>query len=567
MSLIGALNVGQTALAVNSATLQVTGNNIANAGNANYTRETSDVTANADQEMQPGVFVGTGVDLSGVQRQVDESLQARLDSANSDYQAATTSQNWSGQIQSIFNALGTSNLDTAMSSFYGSFSTLASNPQDSAQRQEVIQAGVSLASEFNSVGGQLQDLQQNIGQQLTSLTGSANTLASQIASLNQQISTSNGGGASPGGNNALLDQRDALVGQLSQLANVQTVNQGNGTVNVYLGSEPLVMGTSSRGLTVTPVTVNGEPTYQLNFASDGATATVTSGQIGALLTSQTQANSVTGQLNTLAAGVINAVNTIHASGQGTSGFTSVTATNQVLDSTAALNSTGAGLAFPPQNGSFVVHVTNAATGLSSSTLVQVNLTGSGSDTTLNSLATSLNAISGVQASISGGYLTIATTAPNTQITFSQDTSNTLAGLGINTFFSGEDASSIAVNSQLAANPSLLAAAQDGNSDDNSNALAIASADTVNQTLLGGTTTQSTYTNMINGISSTAAAAQSNSTATQDIVNTLQSQRDATSGVSLDEEAINLIQEQQAYQGAARLISTIDQLFTTLMNIT
>jgi flagellar hook-associated protein 1 len=238
-----------------------------------------------------------------------------------------------------------------------------------------------------------------------------------------------------------------------------------------------------------------------------------------------------------------------------------------LDSTAALNSTGAGLAFPPQNGSFVVHVTNAATGLSSSTLVQVNLTGSGSDTTLNSLATSLNAISGVQASISGGYLTIATTAPNTQITFSQDTSNTLAGLGINTFFSGEDASSIAVNSQLAANPSLLAAAQDGNSDDNSNALAIASADTVNQTLLGGTTTQSTYTNMINGISSTAAAAQSNSTATQDIVNTLQSQRDATSGVSLDEEAINLIQEQQAYQGAARLISTIDQLFTTLMNIT
>jgi flagellar hook-associated protein 1 len=567
MSLIGALNVGQTALAVNSATLQVTGNNIANAGNANYTRETSDITADADQQMQPGVFVGTGVDLSGVQRQVDESLQARLDSANSDYQAATTSQNWSGQIQSIFNALGTSNLDTAMSSFYSSFSTLASNPQDSAQRQEVIQAGDSLAGEFNSVGGQLQDLQANIGQQLTSLTTSANTLASQIASLNQQISTSNGGGATPGGNNALLDQRDALVGQLSQLANVQTVNQGDGTVNVYLGSEPLVMGTSSRGLTVTPVTVNGQPTYQLNFASDGANATVTSGQIGALLSSQTQANAVVGQLNTLAAGVINAVNTIHASGQGTSGFTTVTSTNQVLDPTAALNSAGAGLAFPPQNGSFVVHVTNTATGLSSSTLVQVNLTGSGSDTTLNSLASSLGAISGVQATVSGGYLTIATTAPNTQITFSQDTSNTLAGLGINTFFSGKDAASIAVNSQLAANPALLAASQNGNADDNSNALAIASADTVNQTLLGGTTTQSAYTNMINGISSAAAAAQSNSTATQDIVNTLQSQRDATSGVSLDEEAINLIQEQQAYQGAARLISTIDQLFTTLMDIT
>jgi flagellar hook-associated protein 1 len=547
--------------------LQVTGNNIANAGNVNYTRETADVTANADQQLEPGLFVGTGVDLSGVQRQVDESLQARLDSANSDYQAASTTQNWSSQIQSIFNALGTNNLDTQMSAFYSSFSTLASNPQDTAQRQSVIQAGASLASEFNSVDGQMQSLQSNIGQQLTSLTANANQLASQIATLNQQISTSSGGGDEPGGNNSLLDQRDALVAQLAQLANVQTVNQGNGTVNVYLGSEPLVMGTSSRGLTVTPTTVNGEPTYQLNFAADGANATVTSGQIGALLSSQSQANTVVGQLNTLAAGVINSVNTLSASGQGTTGFTSVTATNQVLDPTQALNSAGAGLAFPPQNGSFVVNVTDTATGLSSSTLVPVNLTGSGSDTTLNSLAASLNAISGVQASISGGYLTIATTSPNTQITFSQDSSNTLAALGINTFFSGKDASSIAVNAQLAANPALLAAAQNGNADDNSNALAIASADTVNQTLLGGTNTQSTYTNMVNGVTAAAAAAQSNSSATQDIVNTLQAQRDATSGVSLDEEAINLIQEQQAYQGAARLISTVDQLFTTLMDIT
>ena len=60
--------------------------------------------------------------------------------------------------------------------------------------------------------------------------------------MNQQIATSQG---AAGSNNQLLDQRDAAVQQLSQLVNVQTVNQTNGTVNVYIGSEPLVVGTSA----------------------------------------------------------------------------------------------------------------------------------------------------------------------------------------------------------------------------------------------------------------------------------------------------------------------------------
>jgi flagellar hook-associated protein 1 FlgK len=377
MSLIGALNVSNSALAANAAALQVTGNNISNAGNANYSREVAEDAPAPDQNLAPGIYIGTGVDLTGVQRQVDESLNGQLNNAISDNNAANTDVSWSSQIQSIFNALGSQNLNTDMTTFLGDWSTLANNPQDSAQRQVVLQDGQTVAQDFNTLSSQLGTIQTNIGQELTSTTGQANQLATEIAGLNIQIANSQGGGGpstAPGGDNSLMDQRDALVQQLSKLVNVQAVNQGNGTVNLYIGSEPLVMAGSTRGLTVVPMQVNGQPNYQIEFSSDNSVVQATSGQIAALVNSQTQANNVATQLNNLTAGFISSVNDLHASGQGTAGFTSVTGTNQVLDPTAALNSSSAGLLFPPQNGSFVVHVTDTATGLSTSTLVPVSLT-------------------------------------------------------------------------------------------------------------------------------------------------------------------------------------------------
>ncbi len=68
MSLTGALNIGRSALAVQQAALQVTGNNIANAGNADFTRQRANVSPSADHQLRPGVFVGTGLQLDSVQR-------------------------------------------------------------------------------------------------------------------------------------------------------------------------------------------------------------------------------------------------------------------------------------------------------------------------------------------------------------------------------------------------------------------------------------------------------------------------------------------------------------------
>jgi flagellar hook-associated protein 1 FlgK len=245
----------------------------------------------------------------------------------------------------------------------------------------------------------------------------------------------------------------------------------------------------------------------------------------------------------------------------------VTASNQVQSSTSPLNSAATDLPFQPVNGSFVLTTTNTQTNLSSSTLVPVNLTGQPGDTTLNSLAASLNAIPNVSATIQGGKLTIASTDPNVQISFSQDSSHALAALGVNTFFSGSDAASIAVNPITAANPNLLAAAQNGDPGDNSNALAIASFSSTNQSVLGNQSWTTAYNAMIGGIATTSAQAQSDTQSTQDIQQTLQAQQQSVSGVNIDQETVNMLMQQRSYQGAAMFISTVNQMMTSLLAIT
>jgi len=564
MSLNGALNIGSSALTTSQAALQVTGNNIANVGNANYTREVSVSTETPDQQLSSGLYIGTGVDLTGIERQVDESLNSRLNSAMSDNSAANTTANWSSQIETVFNALGNQTLDTQLSTFTNDWSTLASDPTNIAQRQVVIQDGQTLAQQFNGLSSQLQAIQSNIGSELTSLTGNANQLAQQIATLNQQIATSQG---AAGSSNSLLDQRDAAVQQLSQLVNVQTVNQGNGAVNVYIGSEPLVVGTSADSLKVQQTQTNGQPVYSLVFGSDNGSVPATGGQIGGTIAAQGQINTVQQQLNSLAGGLIFGLNSIYSNGQGLTGYSTVTATNPVTSTTAALNSTAADLPFQPVNGSFVVTTTNSQTGLSSSTLVPVNLTGQPTDTTLTSLAASINAIPNLSATVQGGVLTIASTSPNETFAFSQDSSHVLAALGINTFYQGSNATNIAVNSTVAANPSQLAAAQNGDPGDNQNALAIANFPTTTQSLLNNQSWSDSYDSMISGIATTGATANSNVNSTQDIVEALQTQQQNVSGVSLDQETVNMLQQQRSYQGAAMFISTVNQMMQSLLNIT
>jgi flagellar hook-associated protein 1 FlgK len=565
MSLIGALNIGKSALAVSQAQIQTTGNNIANANTPGYTRQVAGQTAAPVQQIQTGSFVGTGVDLTGIKRQIDQALEGRLNSATSDSQSADTTQQWLSRVESVFDALGTGDLSSKMSTFFNSWSSLANKPQDAGLRQIVLQNGDDVAKTFQTLRGQLVNLQGDAASQLKALAGQADGLAQQIADYNAQIVVAEGG--SGGTANTLRDNRDAAIKQLSQLVDVHTIEQPNGAVNVYVGSEPLVMNAQNRGVTVKQTTTNGLIGYSPVFKMGGGTMDVKSGQLASLAAVQQTVGNSVDHVDSLAKGLIFELNKVHASGQGLDGITSATAANGVTDATVPLNDPKSGLKFPPNNGSFVVHVTQKATGLVTSTLVQVDLNGQAGDTTLNSLKASLAGINGLNASIAGGKLSIAAASPNVSISFSQDTSGALASLGVNNFYTGSNARDIAVSQALKDQPNLLAAAKNGAPGDNQTALAIAGLESQSMAVLKGSNLKDSYQSIVNGISTSTAAAKTNAEASKGVTDALQAQRDALSGVSVDEEAINLLRQQRAYQGAARLISAVDEMMKTLLAIT
>lgn len=565
MSLIGALNIGSSALAVSQTQIQTTGNNIANANTPGYTRQVAGQTALPTQQIHTGIFVGTGVDLTGIQRQIDQALESRLRGAASDGSAADSTQQWLGRVESTFNALSGNDLSTQLSTFFNSWSNLANTPQNAGLRQVVLSNGDTVAKTFQSLRGQLVNLAGDSGSQFKALAGQANDLAQRVADLNAQIVITEGGTGGTSG--TLRDQRDQTLRQLAQLVDVQTVEQPNGSVNVYVGSEPLVTNAQNRGIAVKQTIVDGLPAASAVFKADGGTLNITSGQLGSLTSVQRQVGDTVAKLDSQANALIFQLNKIHASGQGLQGAATFTATSAVTDPTVALNNPKSGLKFAANNGSFVVHVKQTATGLVSSTLVQVDLSGQPTDTTLNSLKASLAGINGVNATIASGKLSIAAASPGVEISFSQDGSGALASLGINNFYTGSNARDIAVNQAVASQPSLLAAAKNGAPGDNQTALAIAALEGQPVASLKGASLKDSYQALVNGIATSTAAAKTNAEASKSITDTLQAQRDALSGVSIDEEAVNLLKQQRAFQAAAKLITSVDDMMKTLLAMT
>ena len=565
MSLINALNVGKSALAVHQAAIGVTSNNVANAGNPDYTRQVARIVPGQEQYLKPGVLVGSGVNLIAVERQIDEALEGRIRGSISDGQAALVRQQWLGRVEAIFNELADDDLSTLMSTFFNSWSNLANNPGDIGLRQVVLQNGDTLAGAIRSQRRQISGIQSDLDKRLATLADEVDALAQQMADLNVQIVTAEN--AAVGSANSLRDQRDAVLRRLAELIDVRAYDIGDGNVNVLIGSEPLVLGSVNRGIAVREEsTADGLRTY-LASRFDGGALSVSSGQLGGTLALRGEIDGVASQLDALAGALIFELNRLHSSGQGLEGHSQITASGVVADTAAALNSAAAGLPFAPTNGSFVVHVRQKSTGLVSSTLVQVDLDGLGNnDTSLDSLAAALDAIEGVSASIVTGRLRLGADSSDIELAFSQDSSGVLAALGINTFFTGRDAGDIAVRADLKSRPALLAAALNGQAGDNQTARAIAEMESRPLASLGGNSLKGRYEAMINGVAVANSAAKTAAQAASAVHETLTAQREALSGVSLDEEAINLIRHQRAFQGAARVISAVDELMRTLISM-
>jgi flagellar hook-associated protein 1 FlgK len=146
----------------------------------------------------------------------------------------------------------------------------------------------------------------------------------------------------------------------------------------------------------------------------------------------------------------------------------------------------------------------------------------------------------------------------------------LAALGLNTFFNGSTARDISINSELRGlgNEGKFAASGGGLGSGKDSANALLMSKFLDQPLdsAGGLTLPDVYDRLINTVSQGATVAQSVAEGYRVFENTLDGQLQAVSGVSLDEEAINLITLQRIYQASARFIQIASELLDVLVQL-
>ena len=566
-----ALSLGRNALLSYQSALQVVGSNISSAADEDYTRLRPELDPLAGQVNQDGLQPGAGVTLSAIQRYVDEALENRLRLGIADVEAASSRQEVLSQVEVYFNDLDGQGIQSQLSDFFGTLDDLRNSPEDTATRDLVIAQAEQLAGSLTGLRSQLMQVGSDTDGLIPGVVEQANELATTIAELNQGITQAEARGR--GQATGLRDQRDARIRDLAELFDVTVRTQPDGAVNVYLGSEALVQGSYSRGLTTEATTEDGFARTVVRFADNGGEVPITGGKLEGLMQARdVDAYGRVADIDELAAALIYEVNGLHADGQGMEGFTSITGAYALDATDVALSSAATGLAQPPGNGSFFITVTDDATETPVGHRIDVSLTGADDDTTLESLVEQINAnVSGVTAAVTIDNRLEITADDGYTFSFGHDgqeaqadTSGALAALGVNTFFTGRDARDIAVDEELAADSTRLAAAQAFMPGDGSNAGRLAELDTNGSSLLGGQSITEFYNAIVYDVASVAEATNEELSASETVRDALQAQRESISGVNLDEEAIQLVKFERSYQGAARYISVVDTLLEEMI---
>lgn len=459
-SLFGTMSVALQSMLAQQGAMGVVANNIANSNTPGYSREVPEFEE-SPPVLSGNTMIGTGVTLKSVQSVRDNILNLRIDQETSQQSSLGSYVNSMDQVQSLFNETQGTGLQTALSNFFNSFQSLATDPTSSPLRQAVIIAGQDLASAFNQTSNNLATIQQGLDQSVVQTVQQVNQLTGQIAGLNQQIQEVANSGDSPG---SLQDQRDQDLTNLSQLIDTAVIYNNDGTVSVTTTNGALlVSGNQSDALTTQINTSTGM--HDVYALGTDISSQISGGELAGYINARDSSiPSAQSSIDNLAAGLISAVNQQQTAGYDLNGSQGVNFFTPFTPSTAGSNA-------------------------------------------------------GAAATMS-----VAITSPD----------------------------------QVAASSSATT------TGDNSNATAMANLQDAQ--VVSGQTAGDYYSNLIDQIGNQVSDASSEQEAVGLVLQQLDNQQSSISGVSLDEEATNLIQYQQAYEASARVISTIDELNQTTLDM-
>ena len=541
----GIFDVGASALSSLQRAIATTGHNIANANTDGYSRQNITFVTQ-ESEFVGGQAFGTGVKVGDVSRAYDQFLTDELRDRTTARSYHDFYFNTSQRVDALF-ADASTGLSVAMDNFFVAVDAVATSPSSLPERQVLISEAEMLSGRFNYMDKRLESIYTETTARISSKADDINQYAQELATLNELIKRfASESSATP---NDLLDKRDLSLLELSKLVNVNSQEQADGSVNVYVGDGVrLVVGAFAESVRVSGErTGDGRPSVFITTpggAEDNVTKNMSGGELGAAL--EVSSNVVfraRRELGLLAIGLASIVNTQHAQGDNLSGEP--------------------GGAFFGDFGTPMIG-TGQNSGLSEVSYVidePLELTGDAYE---------------IRYGVAGPVLTNTTTGASQAVTgdsisidgFTITLSEFAAGMEGDEFRIAPNADAAGLMSvAIRAPEDVAAAARGGSVGDNRNMLALFDMRDTGSFVNSNRSVDDIYRDTLSHVAVETRTSKSSAALEETLLRAATDRRDSVQGVNLEEEAADLVRYQQAYQAAAQVIAAANQVFDTLLRAT
>jgi flagellar hook-associated protein 1 FlgK len=454
-------NIGSSGLFAFQQSLSVTAHNMANVNTKGYSKQDAVLAEALPINGRPGQ-IGTGVQVTAIQRNVDAFINSQLLASRQQLGQNDASNSALSDVERLFGDSEDQSLGTDLNNLFKAFQDVATDPSNVTARSVLLSKAQTVANRFNQADGTLTTQRQSLDREIAQTITTINNLAQQVADLNDKISQAELSGQHA---NDLRDQRQRAIHDIGEQINVTSLEDASGQVTLFVGQgQVLVDRNVTHQLTGVANAGNSgllDVEYQITAsASVDITSVISSGRLKGLLDARDVAiPDVRTQLDTLASNLVTEVNTQHRVGFG-------------LDGSTALD--------------FFT-----STGLTARTIA---------------------------VSLTDGRKIAA--------------SDTAAGLPGN----------------------------------NVNALALAGLQYKAISALGNATLNGYYQTTASAVGADAQQASQDLDAQQMLQNQLEAHWSEVSGVSLDEELVNMMTYQRAFEASSRIVVMADEMMQTILNL-
>jgi len=300
-------NIAARSLDVYRKALDVTAHNIANADNENYTRQTANISTSFPDKVS-GLVWGSGVQIDSITRIKDQFIESQYRKNSGENSFYNKQSDLLSRVEQVFTEPSEYGLSDLMTSFFNSWGELAVTPDSTNLRENVVTAAQNISTRVQTINQDLATIKEDTFNEFNSKVQTLNSLLSQIHELNVKITQQVGTGAQP---NDLMDNRDALVNQVTSIADSQVYYDTKGSVNISIGGVLAV--DLSQSIQFSVKKENGD--LKLTTAAGHILQKIKGGELGAI--SDVYSSKIPDyldKLDNIVSTLFNSVNGIHSKG-------------------------------------------------------------------------------------------------------------------------------------------------------------------------------------------------------------------------------------------------------------